>query len=91
VIARLVDGSRFHGFKPRYGSSLVCGFAHIEGYPVGILANNGLLNSEAAIKATHFVQVAGQRGIPLVFLHNTTGDPFIPVLEANGAVFSFTV
>jgi acetyl-CoA carboxylase carboxyltransferase component len=73
VIARVTDGSRFHEFKPRYGPTLVCGFAHIEGFPVGILANNGMLFSEAAIKATHFIQVCGQRGVPLVFLHNITG------------------
>lgn len=73
VIARIVDGSRFHEFKPRYGITLVCGFAHIHGFPVGILANNGMLFSDSAIKGTHFIQVCGQRGIPLVFLHNITG------------------
>lgn len=86
VIARVVDGSRFHEFKPRYGSSLVCGFAHLDGYPVGILANNGLLNSEAAIKATHFIQVSGQRGIPLVFFHNTTGFTEGAQYEEQGLV-----
>jgi len=73
VIARIVDGSRFHEFKPRYGATIVCGFAHVDGYPVGILGNNGMLFSESAIKATHFIQICGQRGIPLVFLHNITG------------------
>jgi len=73
VITRIVDGSRFHEFKAKYGPTLVCGFAHIEGYPVGILGNNGMLFSEAAIKATHFVQMCGKRGTPLVFLHNVTG------------------
>jgi len=73
VVARVVDGSRFHEFKPRYGATIVCGFAHIDGYPVGILGNNGMLFSESAIKATHFIQICGQRGIPLVFLHNITG------------------
>lgn len=73
VIARVVDGSRFHEFRPRYGATIVCGFAHIEGYPVGILGNNGMLFSESAKKATHFIQVCGHRGIPLVFLHNITG------------------
>jgi len=73
VIARIVDGSRFHEFKPRYGVTLVCGWAHIEGYPVGILGNNGMLFSESAIKGTHFIQICGQRKIPLVFLHNITG------------------
>jgi len=73
IIARIVDGSRFHEFKARYGPTMVCGWASIEGYPVGILANNGMIFSEAAIKATHFIQVCGKRGIPLVFLHNVTG------------------
>lgn len=73
IIARLVDGSRFHEFKPRYGSTLLCGFAHIEGYPVGILANNGMLFSQSAVKGAHFIQICGQRNIPLVFLHNITG------------------
>eukprot|EP00927_Polykrikos_kofoidii_P046843 TRINITY_DN40970_c0_g1_i1.p1 TRINITY_DN40970_c0_g1~~TRINITY_DN40970_c0_g1_i1.p1 ORF type:complete len:1179 (-),score=218.48 TRINITY_DN40970_c0_g1_i1:110-3586(-) len=73
VIARIVDGSRFHEFKAKYGPTMICGWAHIEGYPVGILANNGMLFSESAIKATHFVQVCGKRGTPLVFLHNITG------------------
>jgi acetyl-CoA carboxylase carboxyltransferase component len=73
VIARIVDGSRFHEFKPRYGPTMICGFAHIEGYPIGIVANNGMLFSESAIKATHFIQICGQRKVPLVFLHNITG------------------
>merc|ERR1719473_1803746 len=73
VIARLVDGSRFHEFKARYGPTMICGWAHIEGYPVGILGNNGMLFSESAIKATHFIQICGKRGVPLVFLHNITG------------------
>lgn len=73
VIARIVDGSRFHEFKPRYGPTLVTGFAHIQGYPVGIVSNNGMLFSESAIKGSHFIQICGQRGIPLIFLHNITG------------------
>ena len=73
VIARLVDGSRFAEFKPLYGDTLVCGFAHIWGYPVAILANNGILFSESALKGAHFVQLACQRKIPLVFLQNITG------------------
>lgn len=73
VIARIVDGSRFHEFKARYGPTLVCGFAHIEGYPVGILGNNGMLFSESALKGSHFIQICGKRGIPLIFLHNITG------------------
>jgi 3-methylcrotonyl-CoA carboxylase beta subunit len=73
VIARLVDGSRFSEFKPLYGDTLVCGFAHIWGYPVAIVANNGILFSESALKGAHFVQLACQRKIPLVFLQNITG------------------
>ncbi|AWI83835.1 methylcrotonoyl-CoA carboxylase [Alloyangia pacifica] len=73
VIARLVDGSRFDEFKPRYGETLVTGFAHVEGCPVGIIANNGVLFSEAAQKGAHFVELCSQRGIPLVFLQNITG------------------
>tara|TARA_B100000214_G_scaffold375546_1_gene362547 strand:+ start:33099 stop:34787 length:1689 start_codon:yes stop_codon:yes gene_type:complete len=73
VISRIVDGSRFHEFKPRYGNTLVCGFARIHGYPVGIVANNGILFSESSLKGAHFVELCGQRGIPLVFLQNITG------------------
>ncbi|WDS36925.1 carboxyl transferase domain-containing protein [Pseudoxanthomonas sp.] len=73
VIARVVDGSRLDEFKPRFGTTLVTGFAHIHGYPVGILANNGVLFSESAIKAAHFIQLCTQRSIPLVFLQNITG------------------
>jgi 3-methylcrotonyl-CoA carboxylase beta subunit/propionyl-CoA carboxylase len=73
VIARLVDGSRLHEFKANYGRELVCGFAHVMGYPVGILANNGILFSESALKGAHFIELASQRGIPLVFLQNITG------------------
>ena len=73
VIARLVDGSRFHEFKANYGNTLVTGFAHIFGYPVGIIANNGVFFSESALKAAHFVELCDQRKIPLVFLQNITG------------------
>jgi len=73
VIARVVDGSRFDEFKPLYGTTLVTGFAHIFGYPVGIIANNGILFSESALKGAHFVELCCQRGIPLVFLQNITG------------------
>ena len=73
VIARLVDGSRLSEFKARYGTTIVCGFAHIMGIPVGIVANNGLLFSESAQKATHFIQLCGQRGTPLLFLQNIAG------------------
>ncbi|WP_259779327.1 carboxyl transferase domain-containing protein [Aestuariispira ectoiniformans] len=73
VIARIVDGSEFDEFKQLYGTTLVCGFAHIWGYPVGIIANNGILFSESAQKGAHFVELCSQRGIPLVFLQNITG------------------
>ena len=73
VISRIVDGSRFHEFKQRYGNTLVCGFARLDGYRVGIVANNGILFSESSLKGAHFVELCGQRGIPLVFLQNITG------------------
>src|SRR5881628_267981 len=73
VIARMVDGSRFREFKALYGTTLVCGFARIEGYPVGILANNGVLFSESALKGTHFIELCAARGIPILFLQNITG------------------
>nr|WP_318246010.1 carboxyl transferase domain-containing protein [Seohaeicola saemankumensis] len=73
VIARLVDGSRFDEFKPRFGETIVCGFAHLKGCPIGIIANNGVLFSESAQKAAHFVELCSQRHIPLVFLQNITG------------------
>ena len=73
VIARVVDGSRFDEFKPRYGTTLVTGFARLYGYPVGIVANNGILFGESAQKGAHFVELCCQRGIPLLFLQNITG------------------
>ncbi len=73
VIARLVDGSEFDEFKARFGSTLVCGFAHLHGMPVGIVANNGILFSESAVKGAHFIELCCQRKIPLVFLQNITG------------------
>jgi acetyl-CoA carboxylase carboxyltransferase component len=73
VIARLVDDSDFHEFKALYGTTLVCGFAHLMGYPVGIIANNGILFSESALKATHFIELCAQRQTPLIFLQNITG------------------
>ncbi len=73
VIARIVDGSRFDEFKQRFGETLVCGFAHVDGYPVGLIANNGVLFSDAAQKGAHFVELCSQRKIPLVFLQNITG------------------
>lgn len=73
IIARLVDGSKFREFKARYGTTIVCGFARIWGHPVGIIANNGVLFSESALKSAHFIELCDQRGIPLVFLQNITG------------------
>ena len=73
IIARIVDGSEFDEFKARFGTTLVCGFARIEGMPVGIIANNGILFSESALKGTHFIELCCQRKIPLVFLQNITG------------------
>ncbi|OIQ94516.1 methylmalonyl-CoA carboxyltransferase 12S subunit [mine drainage metagenome] len=84
VIARLVDGSAFDEFKQLYGATLVCGFAHIFGYPVGIVANNGILFSESALKGAHFVELCAQRGIPLVFLQNITGFMVGRKYEAGG-------
>lgn len=84
VIARIVDGSDFHEFKARYGETLVTGFARIHGYPVGILANNGILFSESALKGAHFVEIASQRRIPLLFLQNITGFMVGREYEAGG-------
>jgi 3-methylcrotonyl-CoA carboxylase beta subunit len=84
VIARLVDASEFDEFKALYGPTLVTGFAHIWGYPVGILANNGILFSESALKATHFIELCAQRGTPLVFLQNITGFMVGRKYEAGG-------
>ncbi|MCW5747190.1 MAG: methylcrotonoyl-CoA carboxylase [Alphaproteobacteria bacterium] len=84
VIARLVDGSELDEFKQLYGTTLVTGFAHIHGYPVGIVANNGILFSESALKAAHFIELCGQRGIPLLFLQNITGFMVGRKYEAGG-------
>jgi 3-methylcrotonyl-CoA carboxylase beta subunit len=84
VIARLVDGSEFDEFKQLYGQTLVTGFAHIWGYPVGIVANNGILFSESALKGTHFIELCSQRGIPLIFLQNITGFMVGKKYEAGG-------
>src|SRR3954447_25521538 len=84
VIARIVDGSRFHEFKELYGETLVCGFARIEGYPVGILANNGVLFAESAQKGAHFIELACERKVPLVFLQNITGFMVGTEYEAGG-------
>jgi acetyl-CoA carboxylase carboxyltransferase component len=84
VIARVVDGSELHEFKQLYGDTLVCGFARIHGHPVAILANNGILFSESALKGTHFVQLACERGVPLLFLQNITGFMVGREYEAGG-------
>jgi acetyl-CoA carboxylase carboxyltransferase component len=84
IIARLVDGSRFHEFKPLYGETLVCGFAHVEGYPIAIVANDGILFSQSALKGAHFIELAAQRKIPLVFLQNITGFMVGREYEAGG-------
>jgi acetyl-CoA carboxylase carboxyltransferase component len=84
LIARLVDGSRLHEFKALYGETLVCGFARIEGYPVAILANNGVLFSESALKGAHFVELACKRRVPLLFLQNITGFMVGKEYEAGG-------
>ena len=84
VIARLVDGSEFHEFKKEFGSTLVCGFAHIWGMPVAVLANNGVLFSESAQKGAHFIELACQRGIPLLFLQNISGFMVGGKYEAEG-------
>src|SRR5206468_1959502 len=84
VIARLVDGSRFHEFKALYGTTIVCGFARVEGFRVGIVANNGVLFSESALKAAHFIELCNQRGVPLVFLQNISGFMVGREYEAGG-------
>ena len=84
LLARLLDGSRFHEFKPRYGPTLVTGFGHVAGHPVAILANNGILFSESALKATHLIEMACQRGVPLVFLQNITGFMVGKAYEQGG-------
>jgi acetyl-CoA carboxylase carboxyltransferase component len=84
IIARLVDGSKFREFKARYGSTLVCGWARLYGYPVGILANNGILFSESALKGTHFLELCAARRIPLLFLQNITGFMVGQSYEAGG-------
>ena len=84
VIARLVDGSRLHEFKALYGETLVCGFARIHGFPVGILANNGVLFAESSQKGAHFIELACKRRVPLVFLQNITGFMVGQEYEAGG-------
>ena len=84
IIARLVDGSEFDEFKKLYGQTLICGFAHIWGYQVGIIANNGILFSESSLKGAHFIELCCQRNIPLVFLQNITGFMVGRKYEAEG-------
>lgn len=84
IIARLVDGSKFHEFKANYGRNLVCGFAHIHGFKIGILANNGILFSESALKGAHFIELCAKRKIPLLFLQNITGFMVGKKYEAGG-------
>ena len=84
VIARLVDGSEMHEFKSNYGTTLVTGFANIEGYPIGIVANNGVLFSESALKGAHFIELCVARNIPLLFLQNVTGFMVGKEYEAGG-------
>ncbi|MGH3611830.1 MAG: carboxyl transferase domain-containing protein [Pseudonocardia sp.] len=84
VIARIVDGSRFHEFKTEYGATLVTGFARLHGHPVGVVANNGILFSESALKGAHFVELCDQRGVPLVFLQNISGFMVGAAYEAGG-------
>ncbi|MGH2813212.1 MAG: carboxyl transferase domain-containing protein, partial [Actinomycetota bacterium] len=84
LVARVVDGSRLHEFKALYGTTLVCGFAHILGFPVGIIANNGILFSESALKGAHFIELCDQRRVPLVFLQNITGFMVGKEYEAGG-------
>ncbi|MEL0035968.1 MAG: carboxyl transferase domain-containing protein [Gammaproteobacteria bacterium] len=84
IIARMVDGSEFQEFKAQYGTTLVCGFAHLYGHPVGIVANNGILFSESALKGAHFVQLCAQRKIPLIFLQNITGFMVGEKYESQG-------
>src|SRR5699024_3841387 len=84
VIGRIVDGSEFQEFKEEYGPTLVTGFARVEGHPVGIVANNGVLFSESALKGAHFIQLCDRRRIPLVFLQNITGFMVGEEYEAGG-------
>jgi 3-methylcrotonyl-CoA carboxylase beta subunit len=84
IVGRIVDASELDEFKPLYGTTLVCGFAHIYGYPVGIVANNGILFSESALKGAHFIELCSQRAIPLVFLQNITGFMVGKKYEAGG-------
>jgi 3-methylcrotonyl-CoA carboxylase beta subunit len=84
ILARLLDASRLHEFKPEYGTTLVTGFGHVHGHPVGVVANHGILFSESALKAAHFVELCDRRGVPLLFLQNISGFMVGPEYEAGG-------
>jgi 3-methylcrotonyl-CoA carboxylase beta subunit len=84
IIARIADGSRLHEFKAEYGTTVVCGFAHIHGHPVGVIANHGILFSDSALKAAHFIELCDQRGVPLLFLQNISGFMVGREYEAGG-------
>ncbi len=84
ILARLLDGSRLHEFKPEYGTTLVTGFGHVHGHPVGVIANHGILFSESALKAAHFIELCDQRRVPLLFLQNISGFMVGPEYEAGG-------
>lgn len=84
ILARVLDGSRFHEFKERFGKSIVCGFGKIHGLPVGIVANNGILFSDSSLKAAHFIQLCGQRKVPILFVQNITGFMVGKEAENNG-------
>ncbi|MBK5221033.1 MAG: methylcrotonoyl-CoA carboxylase, partial [Thermoleophilia bacterium] len=84
ILVRLLDGSRLHEFKPEYGTTLVTGFGHVHGHPVGVVANHGILFSESALKAAHFIELCDRRGVPLLFLQNISGFMVGPEYEAGG-------
>ncbi len=84
ILARMLDGSRLHEFKPEYATTLVTGFGHVHGHPVGVIANHGILFSESALKAAHFIELCNQRGVPLLFLQNIAGFMVGPEYEAGG-------
>src|SRR5207244_12174740 len=84
ILARILDASELDEFKPLYGTTLICGFARLHGYPVGVIANNGILFSESALKDTHFIELCCQRKIPLVFFQNITGFMVASQYEAGG-------
>ena len=86
IIGRVVDGSRFEEFKPRYGPTMVCGFATLHGYPIGILGNNGVIHPDAAEKAAHFIQLCNRQDTPMVFIQNITGFMVGKDAEEDGII-----